>query len=252
MDEGELKRLLIKLHENLNVLRQREANFGGSAPLDLLNLIKNHQEAIVLVESRLHNEISAEELEEGLAPLNLGLDRGGTEIVAGDKVTGDKTTTFNLFNLSWKWLAGLVLVAGVVWVVATYGPKLYHWYVNRATNDNEILILLADFQDESENVTYDAAGGIEAALREALTHYNLPEVRLVRINQTFKRNEVEAVKTLGKQYNATLFIWGYYDDGGMFPRFTVLQEERLEVVPEGPTDKLVNLASPPNDFTLLC
>lgn len=118
-----------------------------------------------------------------------------------------------------------------------------------ATSD-EILILLADFQDESENVHYDVAGRIEETLRTALTQYDLLDVCLVRINQTFKRGEVEAIKTLGKRYNATLFIWGYYDDAGMYPRFTVLQEQRLQVLPEGPIDKLVNLARPPEDFIL--
>jgi len=118
-----------------------------------------------------------------------------------------------------------------------------------ATTD-EVLIMISDFHDQSENVTYDAAGAIEETLRQALTEYDLPNVHLERIEQTFRRTDLEAVKRLGEQCNATLFIWGHYDDAGMYPRFQVLRENELEILPEKPTDKLANLANPPNDFTL--
>jgi tetratricopeptide (TPR) repeat protein len=156
-----------------------------------------------------------------------------------------------VINLTWVWklIIGALLLAGILYAALTYGPSLYHWYKYRATDD-EILILLANFKDQSENVTYDAAGSIEEALRTALIQYDLPNVRLVRINQTFTRNENEAVKRLGERYNATIFIWGHYDDAGMYPRFQVLQEKRLDVLPEKPADKSVNLANPPDDFAM--
>ena len=90
MNETELKQLLETLHKNLNTLREREAKYGGNAPLDLLNQIEDHQTAIALIESRLAGGISDETLEEQLSPLNLSLDRGGTEIISGDKVIGSK------------------------------------------------------------------------------------------------------------------------------------------------------------------
>jgi tetratricopeptide (TPR) repeat protein len=90
LNEAELKQFLKTLHKNLNTLREREAKFGGDAPLRLLNQIEDHQTAINRIETRLAGEISAEVLTEQLAPLNLDLDGGGTEIIAGDKIVGGK------------------------------------------------------------------------------------------------------------------------------------------------------------------
>lgn len=82
MNNTELKQLLKTLYHQLNILQEREAKFGGSAPLELLNQISDHQTAIALVKSRLADEISAEELEEQLAPLNLSLHRGQSAVGA--------------------------------------------------------------------------------------------------------------------------------------------------------------------------
>ncbi len=85
MNATELKRLLQTLHGNLNILHEREAKFGGNAPLELLNQIQDHRTAIAAVEARLRNDLSDEELEQQLAPLNLSLDRGGT-VIGGKNV----------------------------------------------------------------------------------------------------------------------------------------------------------------------
>lgn len=89
MKENELKRLLQTLHDNLNILEEREAKFGGNAPLELLNQLEDHRTAISLVEARLKGDLSDDQLEAQLAPLALGLDRGG-DVVFGDKVIGGK------------------------------------------------------------------------------------------------------------------------------------------------------------------
>jgi hypothetical protein len=86
MNESELKQFLETLHHHLNILKEREAKFGGNVPLDLINQIEDHQTALALVESRLAGEISSEELAEQLKPLVLGLDRGDTEIVSGKNI----------------------------------------------------------------------------------------------------------------------------------------------------------------------
>jgi tetratricopeptide (TPR) repeat protein len=90
LNETELKQLLKTLHKQLNILREREAKTGGNAPLDLLNQIEDHRTGISLVEARLAGEIPAETFEEQLAPLDLKLNRGITEIILGDKVAGSK------------------------------------------------------------------------------------------------------------------------------------------------------------------
>lgn len=85
MNATELKRLLQTLQGNLNILQEREAKFGGNAPLELLNQIQDHRTAIAVVEARLRDDLSDEELERQLAPLNLSLDRGGT-VISGKNV----------------------------------------------------------------------------------------------------------------------------------------------------------------------
>ena len=55
------KTFLSKLHQNLNLLREREAKHAGNAPLDLLNHINDHQQAIALTEQVIANEIGEAE-----------------------------------------------------------------------------------------------------------------------------------------------------------------------------------------------
>lgn len=74
MSETKLKRYLKILQKDLNILREREAKFGGNAPVDLLNQIEDHQTALALVESRLAGDIADEQLFEQLAPLNVSHD----------------------------------------------------------------------------------------------------------------------------------------------------------------------------------
>ncbi|MEW5961551.1 MAG: hypothetical protein AB1801_27860 [Chloroflexota bacterium] len=40
----------LKLHQKLQILREREARYAGNAPLDLLNQIEDYQQAIALIE----------------------------------------------------------------------------------------------------------------------------------------------------------------------------------------------------------
>jgi hypothetical protein len=112
----------------------------------------------------------------------------------------------------------------------------------------EILILLADFRDESAQGNYDAAGAIELALRQRLSSHDLPGLRLVPVPATFQRRETEAVRHLGRLYQAAIVIWGHYDDAGMYPRFSLIEESTIEYVPQGPADYLAGLAAPPTEF----
>jgi len=71
-----LKQKLATLHKNLNILREREARYAGNAPLDLLNQIEDHQRAIALVQAAIQGEITPDELEAELLPLNLAMTPG--------------------------------------------------------------------------------------------------------------------------------------------------------------------------------
>ncbi len=64
---------LTQLHNNLNLLRERErereAKHGGNAPLDLLNQITDHEQAIALTEQADRGELTEAKWRETLSPL---------------------------------------------------------------------------------------------------------------------------------------------------------------------------------------
>lgn len=60
---------LTKLHQNLNTLREREAKYADNAPLELLNQIGDHKEAIALTEQALTGDLGEAEWQERLQPL---------------------------------------------------------------------------------------------------------------------------------------------------------------------------------------
>ncbi len=67
-----LRQLFIHTHENSLTLQQREAKFGGDAPLRLLNQIRDHEAALHLLKPALNTELTAMQLnaiKEQLRPL---------------------------------------------------------------------------------------------------------------------------------------------------------------------------------------
>lgn len=67
---------LSQLHRNLNILREREAKYGGNTPLELINQIDDHLKAISLTEQILKDEISEAEWKEALSTLLLAVNNG--------------------------------------------------------------------------------------------------------------------------------------------------------------------------------
>ncbi|MBN1994540.1 MAG: tetratricopeptide repeat protein [Anaerolineae bacterium] len=135
MDDIELKQFLETLHHHLNILQEREAKFGGNAPLDLINQIEDHQTAIALVEARLNNEISKAELERQLAPLTLGLDRGDMEIVAGKNIV-------KIGNIT---VPALPLVIGVMVALGIAAFATWYFLVPSQMPLNTFNVAVADF-----------------------------------------------------------------------------------------------------------
>ncbi len=85
------KKQLLDLNNNLNILLEREAKYGGNAPLDLLNQIDDHREAIDLVEEALDGDLTSNELDEALKPLLLAFHQGQVvNITAETYVAGDQ------------------------------------------------------------------------------------------------------------------------------------------------------------------
>ncbi len=71
---------LRQLNDNLNTLREREAKYGGNAPLELLNQMSDHQTAIALTEQAIRGDLAESVWREQIRPLLVDIrNRGETE-----------------------------------------------------------------------------------------------------------------------------------------------------------------------------
>ena len=137
MNQTELSQFLATLHGQLNILREREAKAGGNAPLELLNQIDDHEQAINLVKTALAGDLSLAELQEQFRPLGLSLERGGTEFISGDKVEGDKYEDKSLIKvviagIPTRLLVGLLvfgaILAYLAWLYLTPNQMPLHGF----------------------------------------------------------------------------------------------------------------------------
>ncbi|MBE7555759.1 MAG: NACHT domain-containing protein [Anaerolineales bacterium] len=85
----DLKATLRKLQENLNTLREREARYGGHAPLDLLNQIEDHQKAIALTEQAITGELTEAEWRKALRSLLVAINTRDGEANVSSVTIGD-------------------------------------------------------------------------------------------------------------------------------------------------------------------
>jgi hypothetical protein len=65
--------ILLQLTKNIHILHEREAKYGGNAPLELLNQINDHRQAIALTEQAIAGQISKVEWEDSLKALLLAV-----------------------------------------------------------------------------------------------------------------------------------------------------------------------------------
>jgi len=85
---------LAELSKNLSILQEREAKYGGTAPLDLLNQIEDHRQAIDLTRQTITGELTGAEWREALKPLLLACRDGQVvNIQAETYVAGDQIIT---------------------------------------------------------------------------------------------------------------------------------------------------------------
>lgn len=150
--------------------------------------------------------------------------------------------SINIKKLGIKTKAGLAGILIILWLATitlfceTY-PQEIKIRMSRAKSD-ELLILIADFMNDSQNNNYDISGSIELALgevQELEENALCTKIRIERVSKSFYRNQVEDVKTLANRYNATIIIWGYYDDAGVFPYFTIVKDEAKNILSDSPS-----------------
>lgn len=74
MVSSNLKEFLLKLRQNYNTLREREAKYGTAPPLDLLNQLDDYRKAIDQAEQALAQNVPLDELQVQFSNLNLQLN----------------------------------------------------------------------------------------------------------------------------------------------------------------------------------
>jgi hypothetical protein len=231
MNESELKQSLETLHHHLNILKEREARFGGNVPLDLINQIEDHQTAIGLVESRLAGEISREELAEQLEPLVLGLDRGDTEIVSGKNIIKIGTLVIPAVPLLVSVLAVAVISVFLGWyflvpdrmpsdtfnvVVAEFGQVDAQGKVTHSEDGQNLSEwMFRQLQDEYKNwptkppvVWHDSLGIFEKKPKVGIIAGNTPEERS------------QAAQEVAERLGAHMVIYGNIAVDKNPPQFT--------------------------------
>jgi len=108
---------LLKLKKNLNILQERKAKYGGNAPLDLINQIEDHEQAIALTQQVITDELSEDEWREALKPLLLAMNNGQVVNIE----TGVKKYITNInFLLPWQWTVGILIFAILIFAISIY------------------------------------------------------------------------------------------------------------------------------------
>ncbi len=87
----DFKTFLLKLNKNLNILQEREAKHAGNAPLDLINQIEDHKQALDLTRQVITDELSESEWREALKPLLVAIGTRSGE--AAIEITYQATLT---------------------------------------------------------------------------------------------------------------------------------------------------------------
>ena len=69
------KTFLLKLNKNLSLLEERKAKYATNAPLDLINEIDDHKQAIALTQKTIAGELTEAEWREAMEPLLVSLNQ---------------------------------------------------------------------------------------------------------------------------------------------------------------------------------
>jgi tetratricopeptide (TPR) repeat protein len=118
--------------------------------------------------------------------------------------------------------SSIITLAAVVWI----GFNALG-YVTIPASPDELLVLLAEFDNQSQDKNYNATGRIRTRLEEELKKSNITNARFVVAPTVNSHNEARA---LGRRHNAVFVIWGYYDDAGFNPYFTIIRESPKPLV----------------------
>ncbi|MFQ6016400.1 MAG: tetratricopeptide repeat protein, partial [Anaerolineae bacterium] len=132
-------------------------------------------------------------------------------------------------------------IPGVRQVLPTPVPTATPLAFAPATEE-ESLIVVAQFAGKGIDVTER----IFNRLRDDLAAAEVPNTRIEQIGEVVKT--AEEAKALGQVYNATLVIWGQYDDIGIRPNYGLTRA--AEEIKQYKISEVLNLPSQPDRFVL--
>ncbi len=216
----EYQAFLLKLNRNLNTLRERESKYGGNAPLELLNQIEDHQQAIALTEQAIRGELSEAEWREALAPLNLSLAQTTNifqvfiqsiprRLIVGLGVALLIILGLGIANLEPMRVAMFATATSTITPTPTNTPTPTTTPLPFAPADkDETLILIATFHHTEGMADTDAHNEIRRAIEAAIAELEVKNLR-VEVEPTRLTGDDQAeAKKLGERYGASVVIWG--------------------------------------------
>ncbi len=215
------KSILVRLNKNLNILQEREAKYAGNAPVDLLNQIADHQQAIELTQQMINGDIGEDEWQETTKSL---LAFSGGEVVsieAETYVAGDQHVyqtpeeppfwrRISRVNLILAIVLGLIATTAAVLAVPGVSDYVYDIFSPAPfplAIDEETLIVIATFHETAANQT-EPHIKIKRAIEKVAEEVGLDTLRVeIEPSELTADQRVEA-EALGNQYNASMVIWG--------------------------------------------
>jgi tetratricopeptide (TPR) repeat protein len=99
-----------------------------------------------------------------------------------------------------------------------YRKKALEITSQSAVGDDEVLILVSEFEHLG-SYRFNITGRIVETLQKDLR--NFPDVRIFIYPNTIPSDDPEQVGAIGRQYKASMLVWGSYDDAGIRPVFAV-------------------------------
>lgn len=235
---------LLKLHQNLAILKAREAKYGGNAPLELLNQIEDHEQAITLTEQVKQDQLTEVEWRAALKPLLIAIDSrsGDAETVSsvtigdieggihGSKIAG-RDIVENIFQIVNQTIPRplLIVISVAIFVMVVLGvaniePVRVAMFATATPTitpiptatplpfapaaENETLILIVTFYHTEGVADTDAHNEIRRAIEAARDDLGVKNLRIEVEPTRLPGDDQDKARELGERYRASIIIWG--------------------------------------------